>query len=145
MTDIVERLRRFPLTEHDVLEAADEIERLREENDQLKVRIGTYYAGNSDGGIVKRLEAEIARLREERRDHKEAMEDWRQRWRDSDTEAGRLRSELNMEVVRRRTTEDDLAVWQGAVQQRNAEIEQLRQLLRAAGVPEWVINPDENT
>jgi len=46
-------------------EAADEGERLREENDQLKIRIGTYYAGNPDGGIVKRLEDEIERLREE--------------------------------------------------------------------------------
>ena len=28
---------------------------------------------------------------------------------------------------------------------RDAEIERLRQLLRDAGVPEWVINPNENT
>jgi predicted RNase H-like nuclease (RuvC/YqgF family) len=28
---------------------------------------------------------------------------------------------------------------------RDKEIERLRQLLRDAGVPEWVINPDENT
>jgi hypothetical protein len=44
-------------------QAKETIERLREESDQLKIRIGTYYAGNADGGIVKRLEAEIEWLR----------------------------------------------------------------------------------
>jgi DNA repair exonuclease SbcCD ATPase subunit len=68
MNDIVEMLRAdLPLgcKEGMAEAAADEIERLREENDQLKIRIGTYYAGNADGGTVKRLEAEIERLREE--------------------------------------------------------------------------------
>jgi chromosome segregation ATPase len=50
----------------------------------------------------------------------------------ANTEAGRLRSELNMEVVARRKTEDELADWQGAVQQRNAEIERLRTAARYA-------------
>jgi hypothetical protein len=70
MNDIVEMLRAdLPLgcKEGMAEAAADEIERLREENDQLKIRIGTYYAGNPDGGIVKRLEAEIERLREEKK------------------------------------------------------------------------------
>jgi chromosome segregation ATPase len=82
-------------------------------------------AGNGFPDVREALE-EIERLREELLDSREAVEDWKQRWRDSDTEPGRLRSELNMEVVRRRKTEDELADWQVAVQQRNAEIERLR-------------------
>jgi septation ring formation regulator EzrA len=63
------------LTEKVIPNLRAEIERLREGNEALKIRIGTYYAGNASGGIVKRLEGEIERLRA----HIAEIEAWREK------------------------------------------------------------------
>jgi chromosome segregation ATPase len=70
----IERLRetarvyteQFLSQEREATAQAKEIERLRAENENLKVRIGTYYSGNHEGGAVKQLESEIERLRAQR-------------------------------------------------------------------------------
>jgi hypothetical protein len=78
----------------------NEIERLRGENDKLKVRIGTYYAGNADGGIVKRLEAEIERLRGELTDMTDQRDIFKRTLDKRDYERDELRQLLRETLAR---------------------------------------------
>ncbi len=50
---------------------------------------------------------------------------------------------LRQEIERLREENENLT-WLDGKSTEHAEIERLRQLLRDAGVPEWVINPNEN-